>query len=922
MSSRSLLAILAGLLLTPAVQAQREPSSAYLGKKIANLSFQDDAGKTHSLYDLKNKKAIVLVFYSFECPVSTSYAQPLAELCKEMENHGVAFMGLTINDDDTPAQVAKQAKHYNLNFPVYIDKKLVAAKALKAEITPECFVLDGDYVLRYRGRIDNSYSERLKKHPQTTRRDLQQVLGEMLSGRPVSESATLAVGCYIPREEKVASKTGNVTYHRDVQPILQNHCQQCHRPGEVGPFSLMTYKQAVNWADDIKGYTKSGIMPPWKAVGGPAFHDDRRLSAKEIDTLAAWADGGTPEGDPKDAPPARQFPDGWQLGKPDLILSADADFTVGPTGNDVFRCFVIPTHVTEDKYIAAVEVRPSNPRVVHHALLFIDTTGTGRKLEKAAQEKKGGADKDHAATSIFDQGPGYSMAMGTGVPRQGGLSGWAPGQMPRFLPDNSGYFLPKNADVVMQVHYHRNGRIEKDRTQVGLYFAKPNVNRPWRASEIAGKAGILGILFSIPPGAERFHVQGDKWAEKDFTLHTIMPHMHMVGKEVKVTMTPPDGQPTTLIAIKEWDYNWQETYMFKEPIHVKKDTHFHVDAYYDNSTKNPNNPFNPPQLIRYGEQTTNEMCYIFLGGTTGEPGRGGLPMTYKPPAKTLNKTAIDEPKKGSKAATPFKLIRPVEDEKPAKETKAVPVPFKLTDTQHVMVRVKINGKGPFNFIVDTGAPIMFVATPVAKKIGLESNPKGLTVLDKVEFEGGLTQEKVKCRVETPFQLEGMNGMGLPGVELHGILGYTVLAKYRMEVDFSKPAMLWTPLDWKPPPPEALGGRDGAQAGLEILGSMMKFLGPLMGLKPAGPPVGRGFVGMVLGEKDGLVSVEKILEKSPAAEGGLKAGDRVEEINGQGVKTLADVQRLTAKVLAGQLIRFAIQRGAEKIDLKITAGEGL
>ena len=279
---------------------------------------------------------------------------------------------------------------------------------------------------------------------------------------------------------------------------------------------------------------------------------------------------------------------------------------------------------------------------------------------------------------------------------QGGLSGWAPGTMPRFLPESSGFYLPKNADVVMQVHFHRNGRVEKDRTQVGLYFNKGKVDRPWRASEMAGGVGFGNLrVFSVPPNAERHHIQGDKWANGDFTLHTIMPHMHMVGKEIKVTMTPPGGETTTLIAIKEWDYNWQETYRFKEPIHVKKDTKFHVDAYYDNSTKNPNNPFNPPQQITFGEQTFNEMCYIFMGGTADTPGRG-LPWSYDPPSKKVNKTAADEPKKGAKAH---------------------PVPFKLTDTQHVMVRVKINGKGPFNFIVDTGAPIMFVATPVGKKAG-------------------------------------------------------------------------------------------------------------------------------------------------------------------------------------------------------------
>src|SRR5687767_8585166 len=216
----------------------------------------------------------------------------------------------------------------------------------------------------------------------------------------------------------------------------------------------------------------------------------------------------------------------------------------------------------------------------------------------------------------------------------------------------------------------------------------------------------------------------------------------------------------------------------------------------------------------------------------------------------------------------FALFIPAGADEPKKAGKPQPVPYKLTDTQHVLLRVKINGKGPFNFIVDTGAPIIFVSTPVGKKIGLSADEKGITTLDKLEFEGGLSLEKVRCRVETPFQLEGMNGMGLAGAELHGILGYTVLAKYRMTFDFTKDTMQWTPLDWKPPPPMGIGVK-GGQGGLEIIGSLMKYLGPLMGLKPGGPPEPRGFLGLELAEtKDGLI-IERVLDKGPAATAGLQ-----------------------------------------------------
>lgn len=617
------------LVIAPLARADA-PSRAKLGTKIPNLTFTDASGKRLALHDLKDQKAIALVFLSFECPVSNDYCQPLADMQREYGKHSVAFIGLTVNEDETQAQVAKQAKEFNLNFPVFLDKNLTAAHALEANFTPEVFVLDGDFTLRYRGRIDNSYSERLKKHPQVTRHDLKQVIGEILSGRPVAEPATLAVGCAIVREERQAGKEGPVTYTKDVLPILQNHCQSCHRPGESGPFSLMNYRQAVNWASDIKTFTRSRQMPPWKPASGLAMHNDRRLTDKQIATLAAWVDGGTPEGNSSDAPPARVFTQGWQLGTPDLILTPKDDFVLGPNGRDLFRCFVLPTNVPNDTYVTAVEVRPSNPRVVHHALLFIDATGAARKLEVAERTKKPKADDplhpQEKANPDWDKGPGYTVAMGVGFIPQGGLSGWAPGIQPRYLPDNAGYFLPKGADVVLQVHYHRNGRVEKDRTQIGLYLAKKPVDVPFGGGVVAGQGsgiGPLRLFFSIPAGDPGFKLSGNAYAQKDFTLHSVSPHMHMLGKSIQLTMTPPEGPPQTLVSIPTWDYNWQEIYFFKEPVRVKAGTKFQVDAVFDNSDKNPMNPFSPPRALRSGNRLSTRCASSFWAARHESPPSSG-----------------------------------------------------------------------------------------------------------------------------------------------------------------------------------------------------------------------------------------------------------------------------------------------------------
>lgn len=373
----------------------------------------------------------------------------------------------------------------------------------------------------------------------------------------------------------------------------------------------MDYKQAVNWAEDIKAYTQDKKMPPWKPVAGPEFHNDRKLSEAEIKTLAAWADGGTPEGNPQDAPKPRTFIDGWQLGKPDLILTVPEDFVVGASGRDAFRCFVLPTNLEEDKYIVGFEVKPGNQRVVHHTLNFWDTSGQAQ--ERTGSEGKRETDRSRSRPRLHgrDGRRLYCTGQDRRIRRMGA------GQMPRFLPEGAGYFLPKGADLVIQTHYHRDGKEEKDRMQIGLYFSKEKVDKPYQVLVVNG----FGLLSFIPAGNDKYITRGSAIVNADCTVHSVMPHMHLLGKKVKVTMTPPDGETQMLVQIDDWDYNWQETYWFKKPIDVKKGTKIDIEATYDNSDQNPNNPRKPPGMVFIGEQTTNEMLFGFLGATTDVKGQ-------------------------------------------------------------------------------------------------------------------------------------------------------------------------------------------------------------------------------------------------------------------------------------------------------------
>ncbi len=563
---------------------------------------------------VKGKAATVVVFVSFDCPVSTSYLADLNDLAKTRGEKGAAVV-LVCPTDDARETVAKAATGFKLNIPVLLDAKKEFAAGLKANITPEAFVLDGEGMVRYRGRIDNAYSARLKRNPMITSFDLRDAVDAVLAGKAVAVAETKPIGCAIDLTPAAAPKAGAVTFYKDVAPILNSHCVVCHRPGEVAPFSLTTYKQALRWAADIKEYTGTKQMPPWMAAGGLPMHGERKMNAAEIKTLAAWADAGSPEGDLKDAPKPPDFGnDGWRLGKPDLILGPEDDFRLAGSGSDLFRVFVLPTKLPEDKWIVGYEVKPGNPRVVHHTLNFFDGTGQGHDLEKKQQAKDKGK-------LLLDGGPGYTVGMGVGFvpagksgdsPRFGGVGGWAPGQAPQFLPKGTGWQLPKDADFLIQTHYHRNGQFATDRTRIGLYFSKEPVEQPWQTLIING----LKPWQTIPAGKADHPARGALYLHTDAVLHNVLPHMHLRGKSVTVIMTPPDSKPVVLIDIPAWDYRWQETYWFKEPITAKAGTKLEVRATFDNSETNPNNPDKPPRDVSYGEETTDEMLFVFFGATS------------------------------------------------------------------------------------------------------------------------------------------------------------------------------------------------------------------------------------------------------------------------------------------------------------------
>ncbi|HZT80115.1 MAG TPA: redoxin domain-containing protein, partial [Gemmataceae bacterium] len=548
----------------------------------ARLSLPDPAGKVHALPGPGEARAVVLFFTAVECPNAVRYLPRVAELHKACSGRGVRFLALYPNALDGKDEIAKQAGDFKLPFPALLDADQRAADAYGVTVTPTAVLLDAAGKVRYRGAVDDNKAERLAgKHY------LRDALDAVLAGKEVAVRETEPAGCTIQRK-LAESKQPTVTYASHVGRILHAKCASCHRPGQVGPFSLLTYDQARRWATNIKAYTQSGAMPPWKPVNRGTFHGERWLPQEEIDLLARWADAGAPLGDPARVPPPPKFPDGWRLGQPDLVLEAD-EYEVAAEGSDEYRCFVLDPKLTRNRHVTAVEFLPGNPRIVHHAMTYIDLTGASVKLLGK------------------DGKPGYSSrGTGPGFVPLGDLGGWGPGGMPIQWPEGMGRLLPRGSRIVLEVHYHKSGKPEKDRTRLGLHFARGPVKQRVRSTV------VLNLRFRIPPGEKRHQVDAEWEVPDDLHAVAIQPHMHLTGREIKVTALLPDKTEKVMVHVKDWDFNQQELYQFQKPFALPAGTKVRLTAWFDNSADNPNNPNKPPKMLRFGEQTTDEMCVAYI----------------------------------------------------------------------------------------------------------------------------------------------------------------------------------------------------------------------------------------------------------------------------------------------------------------------
>jgi hypothetical protein len=400
---------------------------------------------------------------------------------------------------------------------------------------------------------------------------------------------TLALAALAAGTEPAAQPT----FSKDVAPILFKNCASCHRPGDIAPMSLLTYENARPWAKAIREQVAAGNMPPWHATQPHGtFSNDRRLSDKDKDTLIRWADGGAPKGDPKDLPPAPSFAAGWEIGTPDAVISMPREFEVSESGTIAYQFFETPTNFTEDKWVQAIEVRPGARSVVHHVLVFC---------------REPGARRSPGFVQVVPNLGGFGQAHGNAAAREHALPGsliatTAPGTNAMIFKPGTALRIKAGAVLAFQVHYTSNGTTTRDRTSVGLIFAKQPPQDEMRNS------AFVNPLFVIPPGAANQIVNSAIQFSEDSHIWALFPHTHLRGKSWDYRLVYPDGRSDVVLSVPKYDFNWQTYYVFSRPLAVPKGSRLEATAHYDNSTANKWNP-DPGMAVRWGPQTWEEMQY-------------------------------------------------------------------------------------------------------------------------------------------------------------------------------------------------------------------------------------------------------------------------------------------------------------------------
>ena len=547
-------------------------------------------GQSRNWRDGRGDKLTVVALTSATCPLCRKFAPALARIEDAYLGRGVRFVFVNVSGTDTVDQMREQAKDLGLEGLMLIDRDGRITAALRASTTTEVFVIDSANTLRYRGAASDQYGVDFAREAPRARY-LEDALEALLAGRVPAIEATSAPGCAIEPVARPAAQPAPdaPTYAREISRIMQSNCVECHRDGGVGPFALDSYDAVSRRATMIRAVVDEGTMPPWfaapmhghdgAALASP-WANDRSMRKAEKDAIAAWIDAGKPEGDPKDLPLPRAFPSGeWKIGAPDAVFKLPEPIAIKADGFMPYQNVLVPTNITEDRWVKAVQIVPSDPSVVHHVLVFALDEASAK--DPATRRRLGA-----------DEASGYWAA-------------YVPGNDSMVLPEGMARKLPANSSLLFQIHYTPNGKATQDQMKIGIVFADE------APKHLVRTAAVANLRLNIPPGAKHHEEDGLIRIPADARILAFMPHMHVRGKAYRYELELPGAAKRTVLDIPNYDFNWQLRYELREPLDAPRGAVLHGTAWYDNSAGNPANP-DPTKTVRWGPQTVDEMMLGYI----------------------------------------------------------------------------------------------------------------------------------------------------------------------------------------------------------------------------------------------------------------------------------------------------------------------
>ena len=538
---------------------------------VDNFTLLDHQGKAHKLYYLSDAEAVVIMVHGNGCPIVRNALPDLRELRSEFREHDVHFLLLNSVEYDNRLTIQQEAEEWEIDFPILDDEAQIVGMGLKLTHTAEVFVIDPtDWSIKYRRQI-NDRLEYERQKAEASEHYARDTLRSMMAGEEVEFRSIAPKGCLINFPDRSNDKT-EISYSEDVAPTLLENCGGCHATGGIAPWAMVNYEIVKSFAPTIRQVLREKRMPPWHAdphVG--EWKNNRDITPQERQLIVRWIDAGTPRGKGPDPLADREdVIEDWPLGPPDYIIEFP-EYEVQATGVVEYQYFTVDNEMEEDKWLRAITVVPGDTRVLHHVLM-----GT---IDAATSSRRG---------AIFSQFMG-GYAPGT---EASGVTG----------PENAGVLVRAGTKFRAQMHYTPIGKEVKDQTRVGLYF----FDEPPETIKRSGV--VLNTIFQIPPNTKEHQVRSYLTFDRNATLYSLLPHSHYRGKSSKFTLEYPDGTRELLLSVPNYDFNWQTSYEFVDPVSVPAGARLHHVTVYDNSLQNPANP-DPQRTVTWGQQSWDEMLY-------------------------------------------------------------------------------------------------------------------------------------------------------------------------------------------------------------------------------------------------------------------------------------------------------------------------